>query len=82
MNHANFRIIDVSEEALLISDEGPWEDYRTVTNDVDWVVAHLCYMGYLKGKQRLFYYDSEGEIAEIVFGEGRFIKFIPMTKEK
>jgi hypothetical protein len=71
---------------LVIRDVGPWDKYRTVTYDAEFVVEDLVRRGYLPavGHQgrRLLYFDSNGRLDEIVVEDGRFfyIKILPQEK--
>lgn len=64
---AQFKIIDATDQSVLIRDIGPWDQCFTVTNDVDNVVDRLLP---ILGGRRLFYFDSEGELGEIVVENG------------
>lgn len=73
----SFRIErDVPGEPLLIRDVGRQND-TTITNAAEEVVAILVKEGRLAKGRRLFYYDSEGEMDEIVVQDGRFAGFKP-----
>lgn len=72
MHPANFSIVRDSPGWLLIKDEGPWDQFGTVTNDVERVVKLLAER---LGDRRLYYIDSYGEVDEICVREGRFDGF-------
>lgn len=72
MKHANYTIVSKTEKVLVIKDEGPWHTYRTVTNDVEFVVSYLHRQGHLPEGCRLLYYDSGGGLDEIMVQEGKF----------
>lgn len=72
MKHASYDIESVTPDAVRIRDMGPWNNHRTITNDAEWVVERLAADGYLQGKQRLLYWDSEGEMSELLVKAGRF----------
>lgn len=61
-----------SNRYLLIRDLGPWDRHPTVTNDAEAVVAEISPI--LRGR-RLFYYDSTGQLDELLVLEGRFAGF-------
>lgn len=75
MNKSNWEIVPgVVPGHLTIRDLGPWDRFPSVTNDAENVVAELRMK--LKAGQRLFYYDSEGRLDEIVIDErGNFAGF-------
>ena len=77
MTRANYAIVHERPEALTIRDLGPWDRYMTVTNAAEEVVAELTAEGKLTNSQRLFYYDSEGRLDEILTHQGRFAGFAP-----
>jgi hypothetical protein len=62
-------------EPLYIRDLGPWDKYPTVTNDAENVVRRLQGMGLLPKGRRLYYYDSEGILDEILVKDGTFAGF-------
>jgi hypothetical protein len=65
---ANYRVHGerLGGSVVLIEDIGPWDQHLTVTNDAEGVIERLYASGELKRFQRLFYYDSEGDISELV----------------
>ncbi len=79
MRAANYEIVkeDHENSILVIRDLGPWDVRPTVTNDVENVVRGLVRSGWLKPGYRLFYYDSEGALDEIVVKDGEFLRFVP-----
>lgn len=79
---ANFQILkDLPGKPLLILDMGPWDRYPTITNDAEALVEALREAGYLPDGRKLIYYDSEGELGEILVKNGAFAGFAPFTKE-
>ena len=82
MRHANYFVTAqrsvMGIPAVVIRDEGPHDVFPTVTNDVEWVVQQLRLDGALPPGKRLFYYDSESELDEIVLTPaGEFNRFAP-----
>jgi hypothetical protein len=70
-----YSIIRTSNEALLIRDQSNDSLAGTVTNCAEEVVAQLNGSGHL-GKRRLFYYDTDDVLSELVHdGKGRFMSF-------
>jgi len=62
-----------SEKQIVIRDAGDHAICSTVTNDAERVVAKLYGMGRLLPGQKLLYYDSEGELTQLLwFREGYF----------
>ncbi len=57
MAKANYTVVKDSQTQLCIQDVGPWDQFQTVTNAAEEVVAELWPV--LNGRQ-LFYYDSDG----------------------
>lgn len=69
---ARFIVEQDTPAALTISDVG--SDTMSVTNDAEAVVLYLHGQG--MGIRRLFYYDSEGRLDELVHdGNGNFLRF-------
>jgi YD repeat-containing protein len=74
--HAKYQIVKSDESEIVIRDLGPWDRHPTVTNDAAWVVANLHTV---LRRRRLFYYDSEGRLDEIIVTDGgRFAGFAPI----
>lgn len=74
---ASYQFESVTDEAVTIRDVGPWDEAPSVTNDAEAVVEELVAGGHLVGGRRLYYYDSEGVLDEIVVADGRFAGFRP-----
>lgn len=60
---------------LVIKDVGPWNAFMTVTNAADKTCAELWNGGLLRGGRRLLYYDSLGQLGEIIHKDGVFVCF-------
>jgi hypothetical protein len=69
---ANWSVIQANKDWVIIRDLGPWDQYKTITNAVEFVVENIS--RYLDGRQ-LFYYDSSGQLDEIVIEDGKFDRF-------
>lgn len=68
MKTPNFQIVaNDPYQPLVIRDVGPWDQYPSVTNGAEEVVQDLNSRGLLAPGRRLFYYDSEGALDELVF---------------
>ena len=75
MRHAaHFAVVHEDSDMLVIRDVSPWDRRATVTNDVENVVPRLRLNG-----RRLFYFDSENVLDEIVVKNGKFAGFAPLT---
>ena len=77
MSRANYQVIETTPEAVVLRDIGPWNKFMTITNAAEEVVEELADRGILKDGQRLFYYDSENELTELVHKDGQFMTFAP-----
>ncbi len=75
MKPAQFRIVSTSKERTVIRDVGPWDQFPTVTNDVEGVVERIVTFGFLYPGARLFYYDSDDNRAEILVKDEKFAGF-------
>ena len=62
MKRSNYIVVLKCESQVLIRDLGPWENYLSVTNDVENVVKELLIHGTIKPGMRLLYIDSYNEI--------------------
>ena len=65
---------DAPEKPLVIRDIG-WRDHMSVTNDAEAVVEDLWNKGKLSNHRQLFYYDSSGDLDELVHTHGIFVRF-------
>lgn len=74
MRKANYELVEQTTEYILIRDIGPWDQYLTITNAAEEVIAELLPM--LKGR-RLKYIDSHGERAVLRIENGKFAGFDP-----
>lgn len=63
---ANYEVVRSTDGWVIIRDLGPWDKYTTVTNDAEAVVERLILTGGVSPPQRLFYYDSENELNELM----------------
>lgn len=70
----------LQKEPLVIRDVGPWNRHMTVTNGAEEVVDELAAQGRLPEGRRLLYYDSEGQLDEILVRDGKFAGFAPGPK--
>ena len=71
-----YEFVESPPERLTIRDTGHM-DHRSVTNDAENVVADLVASGFLPDGRRLFYYDSQGQLDEILVRNGKFAGFFP-----
>lgn len=72
MRRANYHVVVKTDAYMVLRDVGPWSRYPTITNDAERVLEDLRP---ILGGRRLFYYDSEGELTEICYDLGRFVRF-------
>lgn len=78
---ANFRVVGFSSKWILIQDLGPWDQYKTITNAAESVVASIASAyGEDLGGRRLAYIDSEEDVDELVVRDGRFANFEFLSK--
>jgi hypothetical protein len=79
MRHADFTVDEVTEERVVITDVGHMSNHPTVTNDAEHVVERLVAAGHVIPGRRLFYYDSDGALDELLVSwpDGRFAGFAP-----
>lgn len=74
MRRSNYTLVQDDSEKVVIRDLGPWDEYLSVTNDAEQVVEELAPT--LLGR-RLFYYDSAGQLDELIVKDGKFHSFAP-----
>ena len=76
MRHARYEIVHQESDngTLVLRDLGPHDQFATITNRAEQVVADLHRYGVLQGR-RLLYYDSAGELTEILHDNDAFAGF-------
>jgi hypothetical protein len=67
-----YEVVEDTPTKLVIRDVGPWTEHPTITNRPEEVVTQLAAR---LGSRRLLYYDSEGELAQLMVRDGRFDGF-------
>lgn len=67
-----FRKVFSDDQFLVLQDLGPWDFHQTITNGVEDVVSSVVVE--LDGR-RLFYFDSENQLDEILVAQGGFLGF-------
>ncbi len=79
MRHAEYVVDEVTDERVVITDTGYLSNHPTVTNDAENVVERLVAAGQVIPGRRLFYYDSQGALDELLVSwpNGRFAGFAP-----
>lgn len=71
--HAIFSIVrNIADLPLIIQDECVG---KSVTNDAEFVVKSLFDRGFLNQGRKLYYYDSDGRLDEIIHQDGKFRGF-------
>lgn len=76
MRKAMFQIVkDKPGHPLVIRDVGPWDTFPTVTNAAEGVVSDLFAMKKLEDGRRLWCYDSDGELSELLIQNKEFSGF-------
>jgi hypothetical protein len=74
---SNYAVLEANHTAVLLRDLGPWDVYLSITNDAENVLAEIEPV--LNGR-RVFYLDSENELAELKKINGR-VHFLPVRKD-
>lgn len=76
MKKSNFVINRITPEVVELQDVGPWDQYQTITNDAEAVVAYLYQKEMLTPEKQIVYMDFTGEWTEIFHdGMGNFEGF-------
>ncbi len=75
-----YRFVKINSREVVIRDIGPWSEFMTITNDVEALVEHMYEVHQLFRNQRLFYYDSEDQLDEIIHKQNEFVRFAPGPK--
>jgi len=71
---ANYRVTNETDKFITLVDLGPHDEYKTITNAAEWVVAQM--VDRLKGR-KLYYFDTQGNIDQILIHDGKFAGFVP-----
>ncbi len=67
---------ETTPDVLVIRDVGDHTFHPTITNGAEAVLFRLWQAGVLTPGRRVLYYDSEGELAELLWrGRGTFVGF-------
>lgn len=75
MSRAVYAIIsDASDDNFVIKDIGH-DMYPSITNDAEAVVKEVAPQ--MKEGQKLLYYDSDGDLDELLVKDGEFAGFAP-----
>lgn len=73
----NFTILSNTTDKIVLQDLGPWDMYKTITNDAEAVVEYLYKSGRLvPPTKQIVYQDSDGEWTELYHdSNGKFDGF-------
>lgn len=74
MRHANYSVEATTREQVIIRHVGPWSEHPTITNDAEWVVSQVAP---ILASRQLLYWDSLGNLSELVVRGGKFAGFAP-----
>jgi len=73
MKRSNYNVIADTETYILLQDVGPWDKYKTITNDIDDVLSDLKT---ILNNRELRYIDSDGDVSIVEYSETyKFVKF-------
>ena len=75
---SNYKIASSDCSTVILRDVGPHDKYLTVTNDAENVVRDIHRKGLLSSSQDLYYFDTEGELTELIYENGKFSRFRTM----
>ncbi len=78
MRKSNYIISINTKEFIFVVDVGPWNEFMTVTNNVEDVLKSL---GPVLGNKKLYYEDSEGIFDEILHDGIVFMGFSPADRK-
>ena len=73
---SNFTILTNTTQVIVLEDLGPWDTYKTITNDAEAVVKYLFKSGQATGTKQIVYFDSDYIATELCHdGKGNFTGF-------
>lgn len=74
MPRINYEILSNNPDKIIIRDRCDLGG-MSITNGAEAVVEELYRSGILKDGQILLYYDSDGQLDQLVHKDGKFVKF-------
>lgn len=74
---ARYHILSATPERIVLQDLGPWDMHPTITNAAEEVLAALQ----PDRGQRVFYWDSLGELTELLHEGAAFLGYAPAQPE-
>jgi hypothetical protein len=82
-NVANYEIVEETPARIVLRDIGPWDKYMTITNAAESVIEWFAQRPGGIGCRRVFYYDSAGELDELLVKDEVFagFKYCPKLPE-
>ena len=75
LERSRFKIVSHENDRLIIRDLGPWDRFKTITNNAECVVGYLYEREIISPSQKLFYFDSDNRLDEILIEDGEFAGF-------
>jgi len=75
IKRSNWTVEEVNDQHITLRDLGPWDEYMTITNDIESVIKDLS--SSIAGR-RVFYYNNNEELNEVVIKNGEFSGFYPV----
>ena len=61
---SNYNIIKDTKDYILLKDIGPWDIYKTITNDAEGIIYDLKH---ILNQRQLRYIDSEGDTCALLY---------------
>ena len=74
-NTANYEIVEATPTRIVLRDLGPWDQNMTITNAAESVIEEISKKCNGIGSRRVFYYDSEGDLDELLVKNEKFAGF-------
>lgn len=75
MKTSNYRIVLNANKHLILEDIGPWNLFKSITNDINRLTKHLYETGILTSEKVFEYIDSEGWRTTVIHKNGEFVDF-------
>ena len=73
---SNFTILTNTAQVIVLEDLGPWDHFKTITNEAEAVVKYLFKSGQATGTKQIVYFDSDYIATELCHdGKGNFTGF-------
>lgn len=76
MIKSNYKIVCHTDHYVKFEDLGPWDKFKSITNDIENVIRDLYNDNIIENGTLLEYIDTEKSITGVVHKNGEFLSFM------